>query len=361
MAHRIPTSPRDPARSLAPWHAAVRDLLPAALLVLGFILAGFLLQLLRPQPGLMRPLGYRPSFVLFPFAGLYAAAAIVARQRWRQRSEGRWRAGPEGWRLAWAEARQRSLAPAPLARLAAVSLFLPLLLNTFGCFKAAIPWWQGFALEEALIRLSRDLHGGALEWYYLQTVLGRPLLTAALDRIYFTWLPVFVVFVLWQAVWREPAPERRRFVLALALVWLGLGAAAATAGASAGPIFTDRVLPGSEAYPPMFRYLSEVEPRFHLVTLDVREILWAAHQTRSPNPYTGISAFPSIHVAMTALYLLALRGAPARAAAAAYAGAIALSSVHLGWHYAVDAYAGVAGAALCWWVAGVLTSPSRHV
>jgi len=363
MAQQIPTTPEPQHGDLAPWKAAARGLFPAAAVVLGFIVAGFLLQRLWPQPGLMRPLGYPPSFVLFPLVGLYAVALVVARHRWRQRSAGRWRSGIAGWREAWSETRRRSLPPARLARLALGCLFLPLLLNTFGCFKAAIPWWRGFAVEEALVGLSRDLHGGALEWYYLQTALSHPLLTAALDRIYFTWLPVFVIFVVWQAGWREPAGEWRRFLLALTLVWLGLGAAAATAAASAGPIFTDRVLPGADAYAPLFRHLAAVEPRFHLVTLDVRDLLWAAHEARSPNPFTGISAFPSIHVAMAALYVLALwRGSRGLAlAAAAYAALIALASVHLGWHYAVDAYAGAAGAALCWLAAGVVTTRSGHV
>ncbi|HUF36792.1 MAG TPA: phosphatase PAP2 family protein [Gemmatimonadales bacterium] len=363
MAQPTPTTPGSPSRDLAPWAAAARDLGPAAAVVLGFIVAGFLLQRFWPQPGLMRPLGYAPSFVLFPFVGLYAVALVVTRYRWRQRGEGHWRSGAAGWRAAWAEARAGAIPPARLARLGLACLFLPLLLNTFGCFKTAIPWWRGFAREEALLRLSRDLHGGVLEWYPLQAVAGHPVLTLALDRIYFTWLPVFVVVVVWQAGWREPAREWRRFMLALTLVWLGLGAVAATAGASAGPIFTDRVLPDSDAYAPLFRYLAAVEPRFHLVTLDVRDLLWAAHETRSPNPFTGISAFPSIHVAMAALYVPALwRGSRRLAlAAAGYAALIALASVHLGWHYAVDAYAGAAGAALCWLAAGLLTRRSGHV
>mgnify|MGYP003410990741 CR=1 FL=1 len=37
---------------------------------------------------------------------------------------------------------------------------------------------------------------------------------------------------------------------------------------------------------------------------------------------------------------------------AAYAGVILLGSVHTGWHYAVDGYAGIALAAACWWICG---------
>jgi hypothetical protein len=31
---------------------------------------------------------------------------------------------------------------------------------------------------------------------------------------------------------------------------------------------------------------------------------------------------------------------------------VAAGTVALGWHYAVDAYAGILGAVACWWVAG---------
>jgi hypothetical protein len=324
--------------------------------VLAVVIAGFTVQEAWPQPALMRPLGYLPSFLFFAFAGGYLVALVVTWHRWRQRREGRWIPGREGWRSAWVAARGGVLSRRRMARLGVACLFLPLLLNTFGCWKTAIPWWAGFAQEEEVLELSRSMHGGALAWHWLQPVLGHPILTVGLDRIYFTWLPVFVAFMLWQAGWREPAGERIRFWFAITLVWLALGAAAATAGASAGPIFTDHVLPGSGAYREMFEYLSRVDRGFGLITMDVREILWSAHQGRAANPFTGISAFPSIHVAMAALYVLALWRSARRLAlvAVVYTAAIVISSVHLGWHYAVDAYAGVIGAVVCWVLAGWL-------
>jgi len=142
--------------------------------------------------------------------------------------------------------------------------------------------------------------------------------------------------------WKEGALRRRQFVLALTLVWLGLGALLATAGASAGPLFLDRVLPDAGASNEMLDYLSAVDRRFQLLTLGGKQLLWTAHQGRSGNPFTGISAFPSIHVSVAALYVLVFLGENRLWAgiATVYTCVIVLGSVHLGWHYAIDVNAG---------------------
>ena len=333
------------------------ELLPSLFVVLSFAVAGFAAESLRPMPGLMRPVGYLPSFILFPLVAFYTAAAIVVWCRWRRRKEGPWEEGLSGWRAAWRTATSEALRPEIVPRLVLASVFVPLLLNTFGCWKLAIPRWAGFSRDPLLVALSREVHGGVLDWYRLQPLLGHPAVTVALDLAYFTWLPVFVTFVIWQAAWREPARERRRFLLSLTFVWLGLGVVGATVGASAGPIFADRVMPSSGDYTGMFAYLTGVDSRWRLVTFDVRELLWTARVTAPANPFTGISAFPSIHVAMASTYVLALAPAHPRGrwVAVGYALLIAVSSVHLGWHYAIDAYAGAAGAVLCWVLAGALT------
>jgi hypothetical protein len=335
------------------------EVLPSTALVFAFLIAGFVVEWTYPMPGFMRPLGYLPSFTFFLLAALYGTALVLVWQRWRQKARGRWIHGWQGWKVAWEESSTGLLGRGKKARLLVVSLFIPLLLNTFGSWKLAIPQWRGFEKELWVLELSRAAHGGTLAWDLLQPLLGHPFLTLVLDRIYFSWLPVFVVVVIWQGVWREPAWERKRFILAMTLVWLGLGVLAATAWASAGPIFLDRVLPGSTHYTEMLEYLTRVDDQVGLITLEVQELLWTTYRERLARPFQGISAFPSIHVSVACVYALALWKSHRRTRwfATAYAAAIAISSIHLGWHYALDIYGGALGAGACWFLAGLAAKP----
>ena len=63
---------------------------------------------------------------------------------------------------------------------------------------------------------------------------------------------------------------------------------------------------------------------------------------------------PSIHVSMA--FLMALLGWRIRRALGivltAYVVAIQIASVHLGWHYAIDGYAGIIGTYAIWRLVG---------
>lgn len=81
------------------------------------------------------------------------------------------------------------------------------------------------------------------------------------------------------------------------------------------------------------------------------DYLWAAYQGHGIDFATGISAFPSIHVATTAWLAIAYRR---RWWAWAYLGVIFFGSIILGWHYAIDGVAGAIGALLCYRLARVV-------
>ena len=90
------------------------------------------------------------------------------------------------------------------------------------------------------------------------------------------------------------------------------------------------------------------------LTRGVQARLWESFLGNDAIPYSGISAMPSLHVAIAVFVLLVARSAPKWLSLPflAYVVLIMMGSVHLGWHYAIDGYVGAALAVLCWWVAG---------
>ena len=121
---------------------------------------------------------------------------------------------------------------------------------------------------------------------------------------------------------------------------------------SAGPVYYDELGLSPNPYVGLFAYLHDVDSRLPLWFLKTQQMLWDGYMGKGPA--FGISAFPSMHNASAALFALAFWrvSRPVGLFFAAYAGVILLGSVHTGWHYAVDGYAGIALAAACWWVCG---------
>jgi membrane-associated phospholipid phosphatase len=118
-------------------------------------------------------------------------------------------------------------------------------------------------------------------------------------------------------------------------------------------------------------YLKTTSELVPVPTLELQRMLWENYQNNGAAVGSGISAMPSMHVAIAAL--MALFGwRHSRAAGIAltvYALVVLIGSVHLAWHYALDGYAGALGAWLIWWLVGrwqanqrvgYATPPVRH-
>jgi predicted metal-binding membrane protein len=139
------------------------------------------------------------------------------------------------------------------------------------------------------------------------------------------------------------------------LAWLILGIAAATLLSSAGPIFFERLFGGGQ-----FSALGEtLDRRGAWMTLVGSDAMWIALTSDKAGAIAGISAMPSLHVAISVWIYLAARTMAPRAApyALGYTIFIFLASVQLGWHYVSDGLAGAAGMLLVWALAGLVARP----
>ncbi|HEX6119288.1 MAG TPA: phosphatase PAP2 family protein, partial [Dongiaceae bacterium] len=147
---------------------------------------------------------------------------------------------------------------------------------------------------------------------------------------------------------------RKQFFFTVLLGWILLGNVAAMLLSSAGPCFFARVTGLPDPYEPLALYLAGVDPVNPIFAVTAQKILWHAYEFRSLTVGAGISAMPSMHVALVALFALVCWRVRRwlGVAMTIYALIVLVTSVHLAWHYAVDGYIGAAGMIAIWWVVG---------
>ncbi|MFZ5790547.1 MAG: phosphatase PAP2 family protein [Pseudomonadota bacterium] len=234
-------------------------------------------------------------------------------------------------------------------------LFIPIFGGTFTLVKAAIPLLQSFSWDQRLEQWDRWLHGGTAPWEWLQPFLGTPVITHAIAWLYNFWFLILSVTWVWQSFTLRDPQLRMQYIVALLATWIVLGSGAALFFSSAGPCYFGLVTGAPDPYEPLMAYLREADRSFTVYALEAQRMLWASYSTDHLNPGAGISAMPSMHLASAMLFAL-LGWRTARwlgIVLTIFFLVILIGSVHLGWHYAVDGYAGASGAAAIWWLTGV--------
>jgi hypothetical protein len=220
------------------------------------------------------------------------------------------------------------------------SFFLPL--------KFAIPREIPFWLDAPLAEGERWLFGTD-PWLLLDRAFGWA--AVPIDRLYGVWVPAQLL-VLFTVMLEPPSPAKSRALIAYSLAWFVLGVAAAVLFSSAGPLFYDRLFGGRE-----LALLGEtLRSRGAWIALAESDAMWAAMVSDRPGLVAGISAMPSLHVAISLWIYLAARSMAPRAApiALAYFIFMWLASVQLGWHYVSDGLAGAIGMLAIWTAAAAI-------
>jgi hypothetical protein len=274
-------------------------------------------------PHVVAPLWHLPSALLL--AVVVADLALIRLLAFRLRHR-------IAWKAAWADLRRGALSTDRLAGLfLAAVIGRWLMLNAVG-WKLTIPIVHPFAFDVPLQRLDFLLHGG--DPARLFPVEGFAL--RAVDAFYYGWVPIYAGVILWWG-WQPPSERRRRFLLALCLTWT-VSAILAVLVSSAGPIYYEE-LTGIPLY--------DTSHLTGTIAYGMQEAVWSAYLGADTGVIAGIAAFPSVHVALPALFALSSRGA-ARWGFWAMCALTFVGSVVLLWHYALDGYAGVIVAWACW-------------
>tara|TARA_R110002110_G_scaffold106127_2_gene266316 strand:+ start:92 stop:1087 length:996 start_codon:yes stop_codon:yes gene_type:complete len=216
-------------------------------------------------------------------------------------------------------------------------------LGAFSSLKVLIPTIYPFAWDSVFSDMDRVLFFGADPWKVTHAFIG-PLGTAFLDSIYGLWLPSFAAVIVGVSLFASDK-LKRQFFLSFFTIWIGLGLILATILSSAGPVFLDLI---SHAYATRYTDLFPLE---NAPSANIAQAYLAQGYLSGGTGFAkGISAMPSIHVAIAALYVCAFWpiGRIARAASLAFYLLILVGSVHLGWHYAWDGIVGTLGTYAIW-------------
>lgn len=320
---------------------------PAVAVVALFVLSAFIVERVLERPDFLR-LGFVSPTLMLGVA-TYVPLLVIFHATRSVVVEGRSVLDP----LTWKTFRTRYFSlEALIPTLLLLGLIAPLS-STFVAYKALIPEINPFAWDTAFMDLDAWVHGGRHPWTILLPAFGSPGMIDFLDAVYITWFPALVLTMVWQA-WSGRDPLRAQFFLTYVLSWILLGLLMAVVFSSAGPCYYRAVVGAPSTYDALMAHLGGVDGMKPLLALEIQDHLWGAYVGENDSRYQGISAMPSMHLAMAMLMVLVYFRASrvAGIAATVFACLILLGSVMLGWHYAVDGYVGAAMVVPVWWASG---------
>lgn len=233
-------------------------------------------------------------------------------------------------------------------------LLVPCFAGSFTAFKNAIPHILPFAFDLPLMQADRFLHFGQDPWILLQPLLGQPLVTSLISYLYNLWLPLMYLVFYWQVFSQGDLRLRMQYLLSFVVTWALCGSLLALLLSSAGPWLFQELTGLAEPYGPLMDYLYLADQSFKNWSLEAQAYLWASYHTQEVATGGGISAMPSLHVAIAVLQALLGWRVNRRLGLlfTLYAAVILIGSVHLAWHYALDGYLSILLALVIWKLVG---------
>jgi len=232
------------------------------------------------------------------------------------------------------------------------------LMSSFNAFKQHVLIDAGFHLDPDLARLDRLLFFGQDPWRLTHALFSEPWMTLLLDRAYHLWfVPMSFGVIICALLGEQSYRLRTQYLLSYMVVWIGLGSIMAWLLPSAGPCFYNDYVGPQASFAELGRQLQAVGALYgpdSLNSLDAQRLLRYAYGNEELIIGGGISAMPSVHNGVAALFVVAGFSISRKLgwAMSVYAFIIWLASIHLGWHYAVDGIVAIAATVVIWWAMG---------
>jgi len=228
-----------------------------------------------------------------------------------------------------------------LALVAYAVLATVLMQSGFTLLKNAMPYIHSYFADPFWAYWDRALHFGIDPWTIAHW-LGQYLPVDYLLHVYLmVWiLPAMGLPVIIAASDRKHTRAMRTIVLYV-VVWVFLGNILAFAGLSVGPVYYD-LLTGDMRFSDLTQAL-EASGLTESTIGRVQKALWEIYAGGSAGLGSGISAFPSVHVAiatLTAIYMIE-RSKWLILPAVLFLVIVFFLSVYTGYHYAIDGYVSI--------------------
>ncbi len=236
-------------------------------------------------------------------------------------------------------------------------LLFATLLASFNAFKQMILPLAGFGWDPMLAQAERALFLGTDPWRLTHALFGSAEGTALIDRAYHGWfVPMSLGLIACAWMPRSTFRLRTQYMLSYIFVWIGIGSVLAFLMPSAGPCFYETYIGSHASFHELIGRLewAQRETGSVLTSLSNQRMLVEMHGADRLIIGGGISAMPSVHNGLAALFALAAfqlhRGIGWFVAG--YAAVIWIGSIHLGWHYALDGIVAVALTFIIWIACG---------
>lgn len=223
-------------------------------------------------------------------------------------------------------------------------VFSVLWVHSYGWLKIAVPLLHHRLYDETFWNIDRTLFFGFSPNVFFLDLFSHPLALRAID---WTYANVFLtsLFIGGAVVFSSPDPKLRiGFVNANATMWI-IGSWLYLAFPTLAPAYRF-----PSVWLPLAQYLPQTQFLQRLLMTNYQNFLHIAERPAPVSLLLGIGAFPSLHTAYEFLLFLFLRGVSrwARLLFGIFTLTIFIGSIVTGWHYLVDAVAGMVLAGLCY-------------
>ena len=236
-------------------------------------------------------------------------------------------------------------------------LLFAMLLASFNAFKQMVLPLAGFGWDPMLAAADKALFLGQDPWRVTHAIFGSAEATLFIDRAYHGWfVPMSLGLIACAFLPGSTFRLRTQYMLTYIGVWIVIGSIAAFLMPSAGPCFYETYAGAHGSFHELMQrlQLAQAETGATLTALNNQDMLLNLYGADKLIVGGGISAMPSVHNGLAALFALAAfrlhRGAGWLVTA--YAVLIWIGSIHLGWHYALDGLIAFAMTFALWIVCG---------